>query len=191
MYYTDYKFSYMIPEVVKVAQEELIEFLKTGTPTNFADIEWFENQYGHELPVREVMKLWYAVPCLRAGKETEWGNVLPNLTSIAKTLPGVVNFSLNAISPGGQVPEHSDYTYDMRKDLSGVDRVYVIVIGVDIPSTDINECGFRIGDENLLLKTGDIIAFDGGIPHSGWNFTNKWRFTINMDIKEEFWNVNV
>lgn len=189
MYYTDYKFDYMIPEVLRVAQQELSEFLESSPPTMFADLEWFEQQYGHQLNEREIMKLWYAVPNLRAGEETVWSSKLPALTSIAKGLPGIVNFSLNAIAPGGQVPEHSDYSYDMRKDLSGVDKVYVIVLGVDIPSTDINECGFKIGNETLLLKTGDIIAFDGGIPHSAWNNTDKWRYTINMDIKAEYWNV--
>ena len=185
MLYTDYKFDYMIPEVLRTAQEEIAEL----DPTTFADLTWFEAQYGHELDEREIMKKWYAIPNLRAGKETEWASKLPKLTSIAKSLPGIVNFSLNAIAPGGAVPEHSDYSYDMRKDLSGVDQVYVIVIGVNIPSTDIDKCGFKIGNESLLLKTGDIIAFDGGIPHSAWNKTDKWRYTINMDIKAEYWNV--
>jgi hypothetical protein len=189
MLYTDYKFSYMIPEVLRIAQEELSEFLQASSPTEFADLRWFEKQYGHELPLQDIMKLWYAVPNLRASKETEWSNQLPKLTSIAKALPGIVNFSLNAIAPGGQVPEHSDYSYDMRKDLSGVDHVYVIVIGVNIPSTNIDECGFKLGEEKILLKTGDIISFDGGVPHSAWNFTDQWRYTINMDIKEEYWNV--
>lgn len=185
MFYTDYKFDYMIPEVLRVAQEEI----QQQDPTTFADLTWFEQQYGHELNEREVMKKWFAIPNLRAGKETEWSNKLPKLTSIAKALPGIVNFSLNAIAPGGAVPEHSDYSYDMRKDLSGVDRVYVIVLGVSIPSTDINECGFKLGNDTFLIKTGDIVAFDGAIPHSAWNKTDKWRFTINMDIKEEYWNV--
>ena len=185
MLFTDYKFDYMIPEVLRVAQEEIKEL----DPLTFADLTWFEAQYGHELNEREVMKKWYAIPNLRAGKETEWSDKLPKLTSIAKALPGIVNFSLNAIAPGGAVPEHSDYSYDMRKDLSGVDQVYVIVLGVDIPSTDVNECGFKIGNNTLLLKTNDIIAFDGGIPHSAWNKTTKWRYTINMDIKAEYWNV--
>lgn len=185
MYYTDYKFAYMIPEVLRVAQEEI----QQQDPTTFADLIWFEGQYGHELNEREVMKKWFAIPNLRAGKETEWSNKLPNLTSIAKVLPGIVNFSLNAIAPGGAVPEHSDYSYDMRKDLSGVDKVYVIVLGVSMPSEDISECGFKLGDKEFVIHTGDIIAFDGGIPHSAWNKTDKWRYTINMDIKEEYWNV--
>jgi hypothetical protein len=179
----------MIPSVLDVAQQELNEYLMTHSPNDFADLKWFESQYGHELPLQDIMKLWYAVPNIRAGKKTEWSNKLPKLTNIALSLPGIVNFSLNAIAPGGQVPEHSDYSYDMRKDLSGVDKVFVIIMGVNIPSTDILQCGFKLGDETILLKTNDIIAFDGGIPHSSWNYTDKWRYTINMDIKEEYWNV--
>lgn len=189
--YKQYQHYNLIDNIVEVAQQELKDFLQHSSPTEFADLKWFEKQYGHKLPLQDIMKLWYAVPNLRAGTETEWSNQLPKLTEAAKSLPGIVNFSLNAISPGGQVPIHSDYSYDMRKDLSGVDKVYAIVIGVDIPSTNIKECGFRIGDETFLLKTGDIIAFDGQEPHGGWNYTDKWRYTINMDIKEEYWNVNL
>ena len=189
MYYTDYKFDYMIPEVLRVAQEELAEYLKTGSPTEFADLKWFEQQYGHKLPLQDIMKLWYAVPNIRAEKLTEWADKLPKLSSIAKGLPGIVNFSLNAIAPGGQAPTHSDYSYDMRKDLAGVDQVYVILLGVDIPSDNIDVCGFHLGEEHTLLKTGDIIAFDGGVPHGSWNYSDKWRYTINMDIKAEYWNV--
>lgn len=191
MYYTDYKFDYMIPEVLRVAQQELKEFLEDSPPTMFADLEWFEAQYGHKLPEQDIMKLWYAVPNLRAGQETEWSSKLPKLTDVAKALPGIVNFSLNAIAPGGQAPTHSDYSYDMREELSKTDRAYVILIGVDIPSDDINICGFHLGEERILLKTNDIIAFDGSIPHGSWNYSNKWRYTINMDIKAEYWNVNV
>jgi hypothetical protein len=65
-----YKFDYMLPHVIEVAQQELKEFLDDSSPTMFADLTWFEAQYGHELDEREIMKLWYAVPNLRAGKET-------------------------------------------------------------------------------------------------------------------------
>jgi hypothetical protein len=189
MLYTDYQHHHLIREILPLAQIELKEFLENHEPTEFADLRWFEKQYGYELPLQDVMKLWYAVPNIRASKLTEWSNVLPRLSAAAKQLPGVVNFTLNAIAPGGQVPIHSDYTYDMRKDLSKSDLVYVILLGVDIPSTNIDECGFKIGDDTILIKTNDIIAFDGGIPHCGWNFTDKWRYTINIDLSAEYWNV--
>jgi len=185
----DYKFQYMLPYVLETAQKELKEFLETHSPTEFADLKWFEQQYGYELPLQDIMKLWYAVPVLRAGTTTEWSSLLPKLTGAAQALPGVVNFSLNAIAPGGQVPEHSDYTYDMRKDLSKTDLAYVILMAVDIPSTNIKECGFKIANNEFLIRTDDIIAFDGALPHSGWNFTDKWRYTINIDIKQEYWHV--
>lgn len=179
----------MIPHVLSVAQTELKEFLQTHDPKEFADLTWFENQYGHVLAERETMKKWYAVPSIRAGKFTEWASILPKLSDIARELPGVVNFSLNAIEPSGGVPTHSDYTYDMRKDLSKVDKVFVILVAVDIPDATFEDCGFHIGEEQVHIKTGDILAFDGSIPHGGWNKTSQWRYTLNIDIKAEYWNV--
>ena len=175
----------MLPTVLEVAQTEIVKY----DPKQFADLTWFENQYGHELQERETMKKWYCVPCVRAGSETEWAKVIPELSRVAMALPGVVNFSLNCIEPGGGVPTHSDYSYDMRKDLSKVDKVYVILLAVDIPESSFEDCGFHIGNDNVHIKTGDMLAFDGSIPHGGWNKTNSWRYTINIDIKEEYWNV--
>jgi hypothetical protein len=78
----------------------------------------------------------------------------------------------------------------MREDLSKTKRAYVILLCVDIPETDdISTCGFELGGEKVLLKTNDIVSFDGNIIHGSWNYTNKWRYTINMDITEEYWNV--
>jgi hypothetical protein len=180
-----YKFDYMLPTVLEVAQQELAEFLKEHEPTEFADLRWFESQYGHELPLQDIMKLWYAVPNIRAGQYTEWSSKLPKLSEIAKSLPGIVNFSLNAIAPGGQAPVHSDYSFDMRKDLSGVDQAYVILLGVDVPEN----CEFRLDDKLIPFTTGSIFAFDGAIPHGSWNNSDKWRYTINMDLKAEYWDV--
>ena len=189
--YKRYRYHYLLENVLSIAQKEILEFLKSNTQYDMAPLEWFENQYGGEVPkeVREVMKKWWTVPCIRAGEYTEWARLMPNLSDAAYNLPGVVNFSLNCISPGGAVPEHSDYSYDMRENLSKTKKAYVILVAVDIPSDDINECGFELNGEKYYLKTGEIRAFDGSMPHSAWNNTDKWRYTLNIDIEESYWDV--
>ena len=44
-------------------------------------------------------------------------------------------------------------------------------------------------EEKVVLRTNDILSFDGNIIHGSWNYTDQWRYTINMDITEEYWNV--
>jgi len=186
--YKQYKHWQLIDELLPLAQIELAEFLATNIPTDMSDYKWFEEQYGHELD--PVIRKWYAVPTVRGGKPTPWGYLMPKLEAASMALPGISNFTLNAIAPGGVAPFHTDYDYDMREDLSKTKKAYVILLCVDIPETDdISTCGFELGGEKVLLKTNDIVSFDGNIIHGSWNYTNKWRYTINMDITEEYWNV--
>lgn len=186
--YKQYKYWELIDPILKLAQKELLEFLKTNSPKDMSDYKWFEEQYGHELD--PVIRNWYAVPTVRGGKATPWGYLMPQLEQASLALPGISNFTLNAIAPGGVAPFHTDYDYDMREELSKVKKAYVILLGVDVPdTTDIIQCGFQLGEERVLLKTNDIVSFDGNVIHGSWNYTNQWRYTVNMDIEEEFWNV--
>lgn len=188
MNYKQYRYSHLIDEILSIAQQELREYLKNKNQYDMAPLEWFEKQYGQELPHRDILKLWWTVPSIRAGKYTEWAPLMPTLSEAAYNLPGIINFSLNCISPGGAIPEHSDYSYDMREDLAKSKEAFVILVAVDIPSNDIDLCGFELNGIKTVIKTGDIKAFDGSLPHSAWNYTNEWRYTINMDLKREYWD---
>jgi len=185
--YKKYKHWELIDQIFPIVRAELQKFLIDHTPYDMSDYKWFEEQYGEEL--NPIIRYWYAIPTVRAGKKTPWGKLMPKLEEISLALPGITNFTINAIAPGGTVPPHSDYDYDMRHDLSGIKKSYAILLCIDIPSDDIEKCGFNLGDDRVLLKTNDIVAFDGSVEHWGWNYTDKWRYTVNMDISGEFWNV--
>lgn len=190
--YRTYNGAKAIEEILPLAQKELEEYLLTKKPTDMADLKWFEeNQYGKPIPeeAQEEMKKWFALPIIRNKKFTTWAEEMPKLASAAMQLPGVVNFSLNAIAPNGTAPTHSDYSYDMRGDLTGNAKVYVILLGVKVPSNDINKCGFHVNEERISFGTNSIKAFDGAAPHGSWNYTDDWRYTLNIDLLAEQWNL--
>lgn len=193
--FLDYKsyFHYdKIEDILNLTRSELAKYLSIHEPTDMADLVWFEtNQYRKRIPdqVRDIMEKWYALPLVRKGELTEWHDAVPALSNAALSLPGIINFSINAISPYSEVPTHSDYSYDMREDLTDDALAYVILLAIDIPSKDITECGFHVNNEQILLETNDIIAFDGAQPHGAWNHTDKWRYTVNIDLSQEYWNV--
>lgn len=187
--YKQYKHWNLIDDIFLLAKQELSNFLKTHVPTDMSDYKWFEKQYGFELG--EEIRKWYAIPTVRGGKPTPWGHLMPSLEKASLALPGIANFTMNAIAPGGIAPWHTDYQYDMREDLSKSKKAYVILLCIDIPQTEnVDECGFKLGDEVVMLKTNDIVSFDGGVMHGSWNYTNQWRYTVNMDIQENFWNLD-
>jgi hypothetical protein len=188
MNYKQYKHWPLIDQLLPLAQQELSKFLQSHDPTDMSDYKWFEEQYGHELD--PVIRNWYAVPTVRGGKSTLWGHLMPQLEQASLALPGISNFTLNAIAPGGVAPFHTDYDYDMREDLAKVKKAFVILLGIDVPATsDVTVCGFQLGNDKVLFKTNDIVSFDGNVIHGSWNYTEQWRYTVNMDIEEEFWNV--
>lgn len=190
--YKDYRGHQQIEQILPLAQEELEKYLQTKQPTDMADLEWFEtHQYGEKIPeeAQEEMKKWYAIPFIRNRQFTEWASAMPALAEAAMQLPGVVNFSMNAIAPGGTAPTHSDYSYDMRGDLTGNAKVYVILVGVKIASEDINRCGFHVNEDRIPFYTGSIKAFDGASPHGSWNYTDQWRYTLNIDLLKDEWNL--
>jgi hypothetical protein len=185
--YKQYTHWHLVDNILLLAQQELEEFLTTKHPTDMSDYKWFEDQYGHELD--PVIRNWYAVPTVRGSEPTPWGHLMPKLTEASLALPGIVNFTLNAIAPGGIAPFHTDYNYDMRDDLSKTFKAYVILLGVKVPEARVDTCGFQLAEEKVVLRTNDILSFDGNIIHGSWNYTDQWRYTVNMDIKEEYWNV--
>lgn len=187
--YKQYQAHEKIPLLLKTMQEELVEFLKVKQPTDVADLTWFEKRYGHLMGDRDIVKLWYVNPSIRDGEITEWADNFPKTSKLAMELPGIVNFSLNVVSPGGQCPPHTDYRFDMNPTQTKAKRAYVILLGIDIPSTDINVCGFDLNGDKKLLVNGDIISFDGAFIHSSWNYSDKYRYTVNIDFAEDCWNL--
>jgi len=176
--------------VLNIAQDDLKEFLKDNDYTGFADYQWHNRFYGEDVFKGEVEN-WFTLPIIRGSQRiAEWQTQLPNLAKAVDLLPGVINFTLNAIPPGAQIMPHCDYDYDMQEKISQTERAYVILLCVDIPEAEIDQCGMRIGDTYHHLHSGDIIAFDGGIIHQSWNFTNSWRYTINIDISLGEWSTN-
>lgn len=68
-------------------------------------------------------------------------------------------------------------------------KCYQISAGIKIPSVDPAVCGLKIGEDIITVGTGEIIVFDGTIPHSGWNKSEDWRITWILDVyKTDFTN---
>ena len=185
MDYTKYKHYQLIEELFDIANMDKDSYMATGRTI-------------HETArLNELRKLgmkehradkWFILPVLRNGEVTEYANELPNVLEKVRQIPGVVNCTMNIYVPGGEAPIHSDYKYDMREDIVDSKKCFAILLCLHVPSTDIEQCGFELGGIQISHKSGDIIAFDGAIPHRSWNFTDDYRFTVNIDIEQDYWD---
>jgi hypothetical protein len=185
--YRQYKHHNLLPDLLTALQLDLEDYLKTDKRTHEIAVEREREKLGMG---PEEAKDWYIIPVIRARKITEWAEDLPRTLRLAKELPGVVNLTLNCFSPGVGAPPHSDYDYDMREDITKKSKCFAILLGVKIPSSTLELGGFELAGKQETLKTNCVLAFDGSVVHRSWNYTDQWRYTSNIDLDEQFWNLS-
>ena len=100
-------------------------------------------------------------------------------------LPDCFQAFINFMQPNSILPEHLDDespngNYGTLKS-AGI-KCYQISCGIHIPSSDPIECGLEINKEIIAVEQNSIIAFDGTLPHRGWNNTDQWRVTLIYDM---------
>lgn len=102
-----------------------------------------------------------------------------------EVLPDCFQAFINFMKPNSILPEHMDDesangNYGTLKS-AGI-KCYQISCGVHIPSSNPIECGLEVNKEIVTVEQGGIIAFDGTLPHRGWNNTDQWRVTLIYDM---------
>ena len=102
-------------------------------------------------------------------------------------LSGLHQTFINIIGPHESLPFHKDN--EILGDIQGALHCYQIVLAIQIPSTDPEICGFKVGDEMRTYSSGAIVAFDGQVLHGGWNNSEDYRITVCIDIDKslDFW----
>lgn len=115
-------------------------------------------------------------------------NAPPMFDEVVKkieSLPDCFQAFINFMKPNSVLPEHMDDesangNYGTLR-CAGI-KCYQISCGIHIPSTNPTLCGLEINKEIVTVGQGDIIAFDGTLPHRGWNNTDSWRVTLIYDM---------
>ena len=143
----------------------------------------FSDRYGdgHDLG-------WWGCPLVDATKPTQYSEKWPRTLEAIKKIPGVLNVCVNFIQPGHIIPEHTDDYYDMNENVVGKVRGYGTMIGINMPSNDPEVVGFQVAGVKKGWSKGEMAAFDGYQKHGGWNYSDDWRVTMIIDIKDEYWD---
>ena len=104
--------------------------------------------------------------------------------------PGLKQFIINYIKPGGQLPPHTDTNWERINDRWPGTTGYTIGIGIDMltpPNADVQNLTF--GTDRRAQVNQEIYAFDGLHEHSALNNADTWRVTAVFDIESSEWNV--
>ena len=127
---------------------------------------------------------WWGVPVIHFYKPTKWSKQWPRTHEVTKDVPGIIHVAVNFTKPGCTIPVHQDKV-DRIND-SVVDLVPT-VIGIRIPSADIDVVGFEIDSNKIYLGEGDVVSFLPEQPHGSWNFSKEWRVTLYITTEKQHW----
>lgn len=104
-------------------------------------------------------------------------NRFPETNRYIKKLRGVKDAVIIGFGPQSQLYTHVD-TIELLP-YSEIDWLSVY-IGIIVPSYDPNKVAVKIG--NKVYDHSDILVFDTQIPHSAWNWTDKWWVSIRLAV---------
>jgi len=100
-------------------------------------------------------------------------------------VPGIRRVFIVFIAPNADLPRHID---DLERPPYDPSETYNLVLGVSVPSEDINDLGINIHTTDLNLKNNHAILFDANVPHNAWNKTNDWWISSILVVDKTYWN---
>lgn len=99
------------------------------------------------------------------------------------TLPGLFMCQLILIGQGSAIQQHVD---EFERSTAARNFHYNVLIGLDVPSTDIAMVGVQVSDEQVSHDNLEAIIFDSQCPHLAWNYTNKMWISILFYLDKQF-----
>lgn len=107
--------------------------------------------------------------------------LFPKTTALIKTCPQIRDAYVIGFAPQTQLYPHVD-TIELAP-YAEIDWLSVYM-GMFVPSTDPTKVAVKVGDD--IYNHSDIIIFDTQIPHSGWNWTDKWWVSIRLAVYKSY-----
>lgn len=117
---------------------------------------------------------WDVFGIFWAGRELERRSAAPLTRDILGAWqPSALNGGFSLLRPGTEIKPHIGYT-------SEVIRLH---LGLDIPESDANRLGIKVGEEARGWANGELMLFDDTIEHSAWNRCDKARMILLVDLR--------
>ncbi len=95
----------------------------------------------------------------------------PITTEVLKQIPGLVSVSFNLLENNSEIKEHFGET-------NASIRVH---LGLYIPDK-LPDVGFKVSGVSRSWEEGKVLVFCDGHEHSAWNYSNKDRYILLLDI---------
>ena len=129
---------------------------------------------------------WWGVPIIHFYKQTKWSKQWSRTHEATKDVPGIIHVAVNFTKPGCVIPVHQDKIDRIN------DRVIDLIptlIGIRIPSDNIDTVGFEVDQKRIYIGEGDIVSFLPEQSHGSWNFSKEWRVTLYITTERQCWTL--
>ncbi|MCO5249490.1 MAG: aspartyl/asparaginyl beta-hydroxylase domain-containing protein [Chitinophagales bacterium] len=141
-------------EILKFYNTNIDEFEPMYVPHKYKSTNWnVFNLYGFSL---------------RHSKNIER---FPKLNSVLMQIPNMVGAQFSVLDPHTKITAH----------FSGSNSILRYHLGIVIPGK-YPELGIRVRNEDKCWKEGEVFAFCESIRHYAWNYTDRKRIVLLVDI---------
>jgi aspartyl/asparaginyl beta-hydroxylase (cupin superfamily) len=118
---------------------------------------------------------WKSLILLIYGNKIESNNIyFKNTFTLLEKIPGVKTAFFSVFLPNTYLKPH-------RGPYKGVLRYH---LGLIIPETS-NTCAIKINNEIYYWKVGQSLLFDDTYMHEAWNYTDKIRVILFIDVERK------
>jgi beta-hydroxylase len=115
---------------------------------------------------------WRSFILMHQGRWIDWNCArCPATTALVRSIPGLTMAGFSVLEPGTHITEH-------RGPNKGALRYQ---LGVIVPGED-GDCRIRVGDEMLIWREGEGVAFDFTVPHEAWNDSDGIRVLLMLEV---------
>jgi beta-hydroxylase len=113
----------------------------------------------------------------------------PKTTALLETIPDLVTAGFSSLAPGTHiVPHHGQDNTILRCHLG-------LIVPKPLPDYDrratgiltANTCALRVGSEMYYWEPGQTFMFDDTEEHEAFNFGDRTRFVLLVDVKKPKW----
>lgn len=99
----------------------------------------------------------------------------PVTSKLLTDLPDVLTGMFSILQPGKEIPAHTGPN-------KAVLRYHLPLV---VPTSDVDVCGIRVGDQRRSWHLGEPLLFDDTHEHEAWNLSNEVRVVLFLDVKRK------
>jgi aspartyl/asparaginyl beta-hydroxylase (cupin superfamily) len=115
---------------------------------------------------------WRSFVLMHQGRWMDWNcERCPRTTELVRSIPGLTMAGFSVLEPGTHITEH-------RGPNKGALRYQ---LGVIVPGAP-GDCRIRVGDEMVVWREGEGVAFDFTVPHEAWNDSDGIRVLLMLEF---------